>query len=250
MAGQLLNKLKTNPRNVQVINTTITFLCCEPQWWVEKHGGYDVLFQALDFAYGGELRTEDPGEKERFKEVQMQVWRGFSDQSHTQKGAAKICNYGGPNRGLEQFAEHLRRHNVPHDVLCADRLTLNYETIQVINGCLSWDDDVKHAYTQMLAQSDYPMQVVRAMQNEADIRATQEVGCFSLARILKNAPSSVERVNPADVRKAISSAIMRHSVPDLTPFHFGITYGQAYPVVSSCGEALHHLDAAVKLRRA
>merc|ERR1719330_131924 len=122
-----------------------------PQWWVEQQGGYDLLLGAVRYFYGQELLANTEAEKEHFATTEMHAWIAMSDQSHTQKGAAALCNYGGPGQGVQFMLDQMKAHK-PGKALFVDHLSIAYEIMQCINGCLMWDKDSDFAYSQLLAK--------------------------------------------------------------------------------------------------
>jgi len=220
--------LKTFPHTTAIVNMTLSLLAITPVWYVVENGGYDILFRALhDYAHDST--------------VQMNAWRGLSDQSHTEVGSNYIANYGGQNKGIEYMVKQLLAHPRARDAECADHLTYQYEVIQCISGLLSWDvygtRGVAAVATGLLPA------VIHAMRVEGDLRPTVDVCCKTISSLLTHNTSYVEPLQKLGVVELIKTAIANYSAYDPTPFYFGSTYGDSYPVVPSCNDSLHIIQA-------
>lgn len=228
--AQALLLLKSFPNNVKIVNSTIVALALTPTWYVIQEGGYDILFRALhDF--------DDPT-------VQMQTLRGLSDQSWTELGSQHITNHGGPNRGVEYLVELLRAHPVAKTAYCADQLTYQYEALQCLAGLLF--NDANGTAGAAAVQAGLIEGAVHALEAEADLRPTQHTACAALQYLLVNAGAAaggyVKRLRELGAPELLQKAVATYSVDDPTPFIFGVTYGELYPVAPQCEFVLSTID--------
>jgi len=220
--------LKAFPHSTSVVNGSLSSIAVTPVWYVVENGGYDILFRALhDFAHDST--------------VQMNAWRGLSDQSHTEVGSNYITNYGGPNKGIEYMVNQLLAHPRARDAECADHLTYQYEVLQCISGLLEWDVNGTRGVAAVAAGLLPAM--IHAMRVEGDLRPTVDVCCNTVRSLLTHNTSYVEPLVKLGVVELINTAIANYSAYDPTPFYFGSTYGDSYPVVPSCAASLTIIQA-------
>lgn len=228
-----LKWLKSNPLDVKIVNTSLSTVALTPTWYVIQEGGYDVLFRALhDFA-------DEPT-------VQMNAWRGLSDQSWTELGAQHIANYGGPNKGIEYMVEQLLAHPEAKTALCADHLTYQYETLQCIGGLLS--SDVNGTRGAAAVDAGLLEAAVHAMRVEADLRPTQHTACTALCLLLQHSGAAHERyaqrLRDLGAVELVKNDLATYSLIDPTPFYYGTTYGEVYPLVPQCQDVLDNIKSA------
>mmetsp|Transcript_6132 Transcript_6132/g.16670 ORF Transcript_6132/g.16670 Transcript_6132/m.16670 type:complete len:307 (-) Transcript_6132:347-1267(-) len=225
----VIRRLKESPHDMALVNRSVASIALMPVWYVVEVGGYDILFRALrDFA--------------NESTVQMQAWRGLSDQSHTQVGSNLIANYGGPNRGIVYMVQQMQAHPTPYEADCSDWLTYKYEVLQCINGLLGLDLDG----TRGKAAVDVGLleQIVYTMRVESDRRPSVYVACNCLDHLLSHDASYAGRLRNLGAVELVEQSIETYSKDDPRPFYFGMTYGQMYQVVPPCSRALTILAAA------
>lgn len=218
-----LQMLKEHPEDLQLVNSSITGLATTATWFLVQEGGFDVLFDAL----------------ERFPDVpslQMNTFRGISDQSHTEQGAPLIADHGGPGRGIRFMVQQMKRYPEPHAVEQADHLTIKYEILQCISGVL--EHDSTGTWGEAAVEEGLLEQVVFTMRVEPDLRPTQHVACQVMLPLLQRHPEFGPRFRELGGVPLVTAAIDNFSSYDPTPFYFGSTYGDCYPVVPMCKAVL------------
>jgi len=218
--------MKMQSHNKRFMNLTLSSIALTPVWYVIQVNGYKILFDALhEFA-------DDPT-------VQMNAWRGLSDQSHTELGSRHINDYGGRNRGIKYMVEQLIAHPKPRTAECRDHLTYAYEVLQCLSGLLQWD--VNGTRAQAAVEAGLLEQLAKWMKDEASYRPTMDVCCSCLELLLLHNASYAPRLVELGVKELAMDAVERFSAYDPTPFYFGSTYGDSYPVTPRCLVALKYL---------
>jgi len=218
--------MKLHPHDMKLMNASLNRIALTPVWYVIEVDGYKILFDALhEFA-------DEPT-------VQMNAWRGLSDQSHTELGSKHINDYGGRNEGIKYMVEQLKAHPKPREAECSDHLTYAYEVLQCVSGLLRWDVDGTRG--QAAVEAGLLEQIAQVMRREPNYRPTMDVCCTCLRLLLERNTSYAPRLLELGVKELAQDAVERFAAYDPTPFYFGSTYGLSYPVTPGCSSALQRL---------
>lgn len=177
--------------------------------------------------------------------LEAAAWAGLSDLSHGAQGAAAVINQEGPFKGVDLIMQRLRAHPEPHWGEMSTHLTVKYGIMRSIDGILRHDDGSR-AYTSHFLQAGLVEQVLRSMAAEADLRATQHVGCEVMRRLLDcDASVSVSLIDGGAV-ELLRSAMHRFHDDDRTPSVGGLCKapGPCFTVFPLCSKVLLALGLA------
>eukprot|EP00404_Azadinium_spinosum_P062292 CAMPEP_0180705852 /NCGR_PEP_ID=MMETSP1038_2-20121128/7891_1 /TAXON_ID=632150 /ORGANISM="Azadinium spinosum, Strain 3D9" /LENGTH=296 /DNA_ID=CAMNT_0022737741 /DNA_START=237 /DNA_END=1124 /DNA_ORIENTATION=+ len=194
--------------------------------YVKQLGGLDVLFEALD-------AWPDDGN------VTLSAWKGLSDHSHSELGAATIANHGGPMEGIKYVMEKVKKYDKYKWGEDEQTLTVMYESLQIVNGLLEIDSSGIFGYTKDFVEMGLVEEVTRMMSVEADLRPTVDVACWVIKWISKDENLRAQLLK-AGVVAAISKTFDTFHETDNRYWNGG-TLGLYYPVIPTCNEVLKNL---------
>jgi len=209
-------KEAVDTKNVTLINSTIGSMALMPVELDIEEGVYDYIFQVLrDY------------QADEYQYVQQHAWRGLSDQSGTERGAALIANFGGPNKGVEYMVDQLLVH--PFDYgYCADQLTVQYEILMCLSGLLITDSN--NTRGPAAVEAGLVPAVMRSLMGEPEHIATQHTACQVVFFLLARNPQYAKLFHEAGADLYIKKAVERFKDGDDTPFMFGFTLGEFYDI--------------------